>query len=60
MALPNPIDYQMEYEVLLRQHLNREFSQNTLHVRKNLIAQAVGRGKPKKTRQFAGDIIKAL
>ena len=60
MALYNPLDSKMEYEVLLHQHLNREFSQNKLHVRKNLIAQAVGRGKPKKARQFAGDIIKML
>lgn len=55
-ALPNVLDY----ENLLQQNMNREFSQNKLHMRKNLIAQAVGKHKPRRQRVYAEEIVKQL
>lgn len=49
-----------DYELLLQDTLNLENLQNKLYVKKNLIAQAVGKHHPKRQRMFAGDIITQL
>ena len=49
-----------DYELLLQDNLNLENLQNKLYVKKNLIAQAVGRPQPKRRRMFAGDVVTQL
>ena len=42
-----------DYEALLQESLNLENLPNKLYVKKSLIAQAVGKAKPKMKRLFA-------